>query len=57
MQTSNYSTIIVDLGSGLIKAGFGGEDGPRSIFNSLVGIPKMPGLMVGMEQKEQYVGD
>ena len=53
----NYSTIIVDLGSGIIKAGFGGEDGPRSIFNSVVGIPKQLGLMVGMEQKERYVGD
>ncbi len=53
----NYSTIIVDIGSGLIKAGFGGEDGPRCIFNSIVGVPKMLGLMVGMEQRERYVGD
>lgn len=40
-----------------MKTGFGGEDGPRSIFNSIVGIPKMAGLKVGMEQKERYVGD
>lgn len=53
----NYSTIIVDVGSGLVKAGFGGEDGPRCIFNSLVGTPKKLGLMVGMEQQERYVGD
>lgn len=53
----NYSSIIVDVGSGVIKAGFSGEDGPRSVFPSTVGIPKMPGLLVGMEQKERYVGN
>ena len=53
----NYSAIIVDAGSGVTKAGFSGEDGPRSVFSSVVGIPKMPGLLVGMEQKERYVGE
>ena len=53
----NYSAVIVDLGSGVIKAGFSGEDGPRSIFSSVIGIPKMPGLLVGMELRERYVGD
>ena len=57
MQTTNYSSVIIDIGSGLMKTGFGGEDGPRNIFNSIVGIPKMAGLKVGMEQKERYVGD
>ena len=57
MQTNNYSTVIIDIGSGETKAGFGGEDGPRNTFNSLVGIPKMPGCMVGMEKIERYVGD
>ena len=57
MQTTNYSSIIIDLGSGLIKSGFSGEDGPRNIFNSIVGIPKMAGLKVGMEQKERFIGD
>lgn len=53
----NYSAVIVDIGSGVVKAGFSGEDGPRSVFSSVVGIPKMPGLLVGMEQRERYVGD
>ena len=56
MQT-NYSSIVIDMGSGLMKVGFGGEDGPRNIFNSIVGIPKMAGLKVGMEQKERYVAE
>jgi actin-related protein len=56
-QQTKYSTVVIDVGSGLVKAGFGGEDGPRSIFNSTVGTPKEVGLMVGMELKERYVGD
>ena len=56
MQT-NYTSIIIDIGSGLMKVGFSGEDGPRNIFNSIVGIPKMAGLKVGMEQKERYVAE
>lgn len=53
----NYSTVIIDLGSGLIKAGFGGEDGPRCIFKSVVGVPKKLGILVGMEAKERFVGN
>ncbi len=56
-QQNKYSTVVIDAGSGLVKAGFGGEDGPRSIFNSIVGTPKQMGLMVGMELQERYVGD
>ena len=54
---NKYSTVVIDAGSGLIKAGFGGEDGPRSIFNSIVGTPKQMELMVGMELQNRYVGD
>ena len=54
---NKYSTVVIDAGSGLIKAGFGGEDGPRSIFNSIVGTPKKMELMVGMELQDRYVGD
>lgn len=53
----NYSSIVVDIGSGLTKAGFTGEDGPRSVFSSVVGKPKNPGILVGMEQREYYVGE
>merc|ERR1712007_155882 len=39
------------------KAGFAGDDAPRAVFPSIVGRPKMPGIMVGMDQKDSYVGD
>jgi len=49
--------IMFDNGSGMCKAGFAGDDAPRSVFPSIVGRPKMPGIMVGMDQKDSYVGD
>ena len=48
--------IIIDNGSGYLKAGFAGEDGPRAKFPAIVGRPKVPGIMVGSEQKDYFVG-
>merc|ERR1719343_528643 len=41
----------------MVKAGFAGDDAPRAVFPSIVGRPKMAGAMVGMDQKDCYVGD
>jgi actin-related protein len=41
----------------MVKAGFAGDDAPRSVFATVVGRPKVPGIMVGLDQKEVYVGD
>jgi len=51
------AAIVCDNGSGMVKAGFAGDDAPRAVFPSIVGRPKMPGIMVGMDQKDSYVGD
>ncbi len=48
--------VIIDIGSGYVKAGFAGEDGPRAVFPNVVGRPKHPGIMVGSDQKDYYVG-
>ena len=40
-----------------LQAGFAGDDAPRAVFPSIVGRPKHPGIMVGMDQKDAYVGD
>merc|ERR1712062_947727 len=39
------------------KAGFAGDDAPRAVFPSIVGRPRHQGVMVGMGQKDAYVGD
>jgi len=54
---NDVAALVVDNGSGMCKAGFAGDDAPRALFPSIVGRPKMPGIMVGMDQKDSYVGD
>merc|ERR1712217_19414 len=49
--------LVVDNGSGMCKAGFAGDDAPRAVFPSIVGRPRHTGVMVGMGQKDSYVGD
>jgi len=57
MGEEEVAALVVDNGSGMCKAGFAGDDAPRAVFPSIVGRPKMPGIMVGMDQKDSYVGD
>ena len=33
-------TIVIDNGSGMIKAGIAGEEAPRVVFPAIVGSPK-----------------
>jgi len=54
---ADAAALVVDNGSGMVKAGFAGDDAPRSVFPSIVGRPRHQGVMVGMGQKDAYVGD
>ncbi|WP_083891087.1 actin, cytoplasmic 2 [[Leptolyngbya] sp. PCC 7376] len=49
--------IVIDIGSGIVKVGFAGEEAPRETFPAIVGRPRHQGVMVGMGQKDYYVGD
>ncbi|KAF8271664.1 actin 2 [Lactarius quietus] len=51
------AALVIDNGSGMCKAGFAGDDAPRVVFPSIVGRPRHQGIMVGMGQKDSYVGD
>jgi actin-related protein len=57
MAEDEVQPLVVDNGSGMCKAGFSGDDAPRAVFPSIVGRPKHQGIMVGMDQKDAYVGD
>jgi actin-related protein len=48
--------IVIDNGSGFIKAGFSGEEAPRSVFPSVVGRTKVQGIMIGSEKKDIFIG-
>lgn len=56
-EPSEAQAVIVDNGSGMIKAGHAGDDAPRAVFPSIIGRPRHQGVMVGMGQKDAYVGD
>jgi len=56
-NNDDIQALVVDNGSGMVKAGFAGDDAPRAVFPSIVGRPRHQGVMVGMGQKDAYVGD
>ena len=53
VKTCNSSTVVVDNGSELSRAGFAGEDSPCVIFPSIVGRP----LVTTNESEKIYVGN
>ena len=57
-DAQGIQSLVCDNGSGMVKAGFAGDDAPRAVFPSIVGRPKVTATraMVGVE-KESYVGD
>merc|ERR1711963_471152 len=57
MCDEDVAALVCDNGSGMCKAGFAGDDAPRAVFPSIVGRPRHQGVMVGMGQKDSYVGD
>merc|ERR1711896_9741 len=57
MGEEEQTALVVDNGSGMVKAGFSGDDAPRAVFPSIVGRPKVKSTMVGSENKDVYVGD
>jgi actin-related protein len=56
-MSEDVAALVIDNGSGMCKAGFAGDDAPRAVFPSIVGRPRHQGVMVGMGQKDSYVGD
>ena len=47
--------MVIDNGSGMIKAGIAGDDAPRTYFPSIVGRPKLPDIMVGIDAKVSFI--
>ena len=44
--------LVIHVGSKYVCVGFAGDDAPRAVFPAIVGAPKHPGIMVGLDQKE-----
>ena len=56
-MSEDIQTLVIDNGSGMCKAGFAGDEAPRSVFPSIVGRPKYGTAIVGGQNKDTYVGD
>ena len=54
---SEEKNIVIDNGSGVIKAGWSGENQPSIKFPSIVGVPRTDKQMVGVEAKSEYIGE
>ncbi|KAF3516854.1 hypothetical protein DY000_02061292 [Brassica cretica] len=54
-EGEDIQPLVCDNGTGM--AGFAGDDAPRAVFPSIVGRPRHTGVMVGIGQKDAYVGD
>ncbi|KAI8810503.1 actin-like protein [Cladochytrium replicatum] len=48
--------VVIDNGSGVIKAGFAGEEVPKSYFSSFVGRPKHTRTMAGAVEGDTFIG-
>jgi len=50
------TAIVIDNGGGTCKVGFAGDDQPRQHVSTVVGRPKVAGLMA-LESKDFFVGE
>ena len=56
-MAEEVQTLVIDNGSGMMKAGFAGDEAPRSVFPSIAGRPRYVAAVAGGQNKDTYVGD
>ncbi len=57
MSYEEQQALVIDCGSAFCKAGFSGEDKPRSVFPTIVGTARAPSVLSGVSgNKESYIG-
>eukprot|EP01083_Nonionella_stella_P242504 845867_1 len=52
--------VVCDNGSGMMKAGYAGDDAPRAVFPTIIGRPRHAGgggMGLSMAARDAYVGD
>ncbi|KAI9809136.1 MAG: Actin-like protein [Sarcosagium campestre] len=55
-DTLHNAPIVLDNGSGTIRAGFAGDDLPKCFFPSFVGRPKHPRVLAGALEGDVFIG-
>jgi len=56
-MADEIQTLVIDNGSDMCKAGFSGDETPRSVFPSVVGRPKYKHQLYKYLEKNFFVGD
>lgn len=61
-DNDDSKAVILDPGSGYMKCGFAGDDSPRSIFKTIVGVPRVDSVSLissssGDGKTKVYVGE
>eukprot|EP01084_Bolivina_argentea_P298164 513769_1 len=56
-EEDENAALVIDNGSGMVKAGFAGDDAPKTCFASVIGRPAYRAIMVGMGTKDIYIGE
>jgi actin-related protein len=54
---TDAQSVVIDNGSGVLKAGVAGDSQPAVKFPSIVGYPRGGSVMTGVESKSEYIGD
>lgn len=57
MDSTENPIVVIDNGSGMVKAGFAGEEAPRCVFPAIVGRPKHASTLMGTNNKSEFIGD
>lgn len=55
-STSMNQPVVIDNGSGVIKAGFAGDQIPKCRFRSCIGTPKHNRIMAGALEGDRFIG-
>ncbi|KAM9704376.1 uncharacterized protein ACNS7B_002718 [Menidia menidia] len=56
-EAADFRTpIVLDTGSGLMKAGFADQEHPHVIFPTIIGMPKYEEVMNSSLERETYIG-
>lgn len=56
-EALHNAAIVLDNGSGTIRAGYAGEDAPKCFFPSFVGRPKHPRVLAGALEGDVFIGN
>eukprot|EP00045_Choanoeca_perplexa_P013897 m.159669 g.159669 ORF g.159669 m.159669 type:complete len:294 (+) comp16490_c1_seq45:471-1352(+) len=61
VEVKDIATIVIDLGSGLVKAGYAGQDAPSVVLNAIIGTIANPDTMDLVKHahitQDVYIGD